>query len=315
MTINIVSYCAIQLGVSSQVVRRIGLQAPFKYKRFRIKKRAAGEFRDVAQPAREVKALQRAILNFFLNACPIHPAATAYVVGGSIVKNASMHKGAKYILKLDFSNFFGSINVEDLKSYLKESACKTASEVEINFIARALCWQRARNEALSLCIGAPSSPFFSNAIMFRFDDAVATICSKHGAVYSRYSDDITISAPERSLLLEVESLLANVCSEMPYPKLRLNAEKRVLVGRASKLWVTGVCLSTQGNLTIGRLRKRGIRAGVSRFLCGELNEAEILRLRGEIAFASSIEKDFLEKLYAWYGARVGLLLTPRISNQ
>lgn len=311
MSVNLVAYCASELGVSPQVIRRIGLQAPHKYKRFKIRKRSGGEYRDVAQPAREVKALQRALVSFLKSSCQIHEAATAYVSGGSIAKNAQPHLGSRYLLKLDFTKFFDSIDIDDVVEFLSNTLGDRASKSEVELAARAFCWQSSPGTKLALCIGAPSSPFLSNAIMAPFDRVIASECEARKVTYTRYSDDMTFGALHREALIDVERLVVEMCSGMTHPTLRLNPEKRVLVGRASRLWVTGVCLSTQGELTVGRVRKRGIRAGVKRFLNGELSEAAILKLRGEIAFASSVETQFLDRLYDWYGSRVSLLLSKK----
>lgn len=308
---DIVSFCASEMGVAPQVVRRIALQAPHKYKKFQIKKRRGGGMRDVAQPAREVKSLQRAIVSFFKNEVNIHSCATAYEEGSSIAKNAKRHAGAKYILKLDFSKFFESIGGVDIEFFLKRFKGEKINDSDINFILRALCWDGGAGLPLCLCIGAPSSPFFSNAIMYAFDDVVNAECSARGIVYTRYSDDMSFSGNYREELLQTEAFIENLCRSSVSPKLILNSKKRVLVGRSKRIFITGICLSTQGGVTIGRDRKRGIRAGVKRFMEGQMSAKDIRRLKGEIAFSCDVEDGFIDQLYAWYGVEVGCLISLR----
>jgi len=218
---NLISFCSSELGVSTSVVKRIASQSPFKYKRFFIKKRSGG-LRDVAQPAREVKALQRAIVQFLSKQCPMHKAATAYIKGTSILKNAKAHVGASYILKLDFEDFFGSIKYNDVYQYLSDLCGTKVPREDIALAATAMTWRRSKNEELSLCIGAPSSPFISNALMFSFDKFVADECFLRDVIYTRYSDDLTFSSISRQALLDIEVVIRDYISKSSLPRLKIN---------------------------------------------------------------------------------------------
>jgi hypothetical protein len=59
--------------------------APHRYKVYQIEKRKEGEYRTIAQPAREVKVLQRWVMKHVLGEFEAHPAATAYRRGLSIL--------------------------------------------------------------------------------------------------------------------------------------------------------------------------------------------------------------------------------------
>lgn len=71
--------------------------APVRYKVFRIPKRTGGE-REIAQPSKPVKALQRAIMTEYLSTLPVHEAAAAYRQGRSILDNAKQHLRAQRTL-------------------------------------------------------------------------------------------------------------------------------------------------------------------------------------------------------------------------
>jgi hypothetical protein len=93
------------LGMSFSDVERIIASAPARYFVFQIDKRSGGK-RTIAQPARELKAIQHYILREKLSLFPIHESATAYMSGNSIAKNASAHIVSKITLKMDFEGFF-----------------------------------------------------------------------------------------------------------------------------------------------------------------------------------------------------------------
>lgn len=75
--------------------------------------------------------------------------------------------------------------------------------------------------------------------------------------------------------------------------------------------VTGLTLTNQGGVSVGRSRKRGVRAAVFDFVNGRLDEAQIAKLRGELAFVLSIEPDFRDVLLHTYGP-AALRVLPRI---
>ena len=83
-------------------------EAPKKYKRYEIPKRTSGT-RTIAQPIRELKDYQRALIKLFQQYFPIHNSCVAYVKGKDIKKNAEIHAKNIYFLKMDFTEFFNSI--------------------------------------------------------------------------------------------------------------------------------------------------------------------------------------------------------------
>lgn len=295
------------VGVSPSVCGRIASTARHRYKKFRIPKRRFGEFRQVAQPAREVKSVQRAIVTLLSPILPIHEAATAYVEGSSILRNAAFHENARYLTKLDFRGFFPSIDAAAISMLLRASIPEISDD-DVRFVLNACLW--TGDGRLALCIGAPSSPFLSNAVMFGFDTDVSAFAVAHGCKYTRYSDDIALSAQEPDLLRPIEDYIRKKCREMDHPRLELNDEKRVAVGRGASMQITGLTLANQGGVTVGRTRKRGVRAGVNRFVSGALSLEEIDALKGEVAFVLSVEPEFRGVLLASYGPQISLLL-PR----
>ena len=83
--------------------------AASRYKIHHIKKRGGRGSREIAQPTKEVKFLQRLVVSEELKRMPVHDAAVAYRSGRSILDHAQSHAAARYLLKLDFTNFFPSL--------------------------------------------------------------------------------------------------------------------------------------------------------------------------------------------------------------
>ena len=269
--------------------------APLRYKLFEIPKKAGG-MREVAQPAREVKAIQRWIVREIGPKLPIHDSATAYREGASIRKNAEAHVYSRYMLKLDFTNFFPSILRSDVYSHLERHCSEFLDPSAEKLIAHVCCWARRRQPPLRLCIGAPSSPMLSNSIMYEFDNRLSATAEQEGVIYTRYADDITLSSRDRGKIDRYGEFVKELLSELQYPKLSLNLAKTVRASRAGKRVVTGLVLTPDGNVSIGRDRKRLIRTMYHHSLSQQLGEKEMQELQGLLSFADSIEPGFSLRL-------------------
>jgi hypothetical protein len=65
--------------------------------------------------------------------------------------------------------------------------------------------------------------------------------------------------------------------------------------------VTGVVITPEEGLSVGRSRKRFVKSLVHKYVRGELQPEERAYLRGMIAFISNIEPNFMDRLKAKYG--------------
>jgi RNA-directed DNA polymerase len=297
---NIVEYLAVETGMDVALVARIMRSAPVRYKTYRIPKRTTG-FREISQPAVEVKALQRGLIEILLRDLPMHHAATAYRVGMSIKDNAMRHAGNGPILKMDFKDFFPSIKPRDWSAYCKRTGVLSDS-ADIHLTSLLLFQRPKGSSVLRLAIGAPSSPFLSNALMFDFDQAIAEAVAKDHVIYTRYADDLTFSAPRTGHLVNVEKIVRATLQALQYPRLTVNDEKTTRVTRKYGRKVTGLTLTNDGKISIGHKRKRLIHAAVHHASLGKLNPASLGELKGLLGFANSAEPQFINTLRQRYGA-------------
>lgn len=278
--------------------------APYRYKVYQIAKRQPGKMRTIAQPARAVKRLQYWVIANILRNYPIHPAALAYRKGKNIFDNARVHAKKRYLLKLDFKDFFHSIKASDFRSFIEGHDPRDLDDSDIESLTRILFWRMTRGGDLILSIGAPSSPMLSNILLYEFDRRLAEYCKPIGVTYSRYADDLTFSTNRRNVLADVEGNIDEICSKLPYPRLQLNREKRVHASKAASRRVTGLVLSNDGSVSLGHQRKRYLHAAVHHFKHGKLTPAETKALAGMLAFVHSVEPKFLGSLARKYGKTV-----------
>ena len=269
--------------------------APLRYKKFYIKKRN-GTLREVAQPAREVKLIQRWLVNQLEQTLPVSHASTAYKKDASIKKNATLHINSRYLLKMDFKDFFPSITALDIKKHLNKYCGSYYDQEAIDLIVQACTWSSDRTSNLKLCIGAPSSPLLSNSIMYDFDCIIETHTSSNAITYSRYADDLIFSCNDKYILSSYPELVKKITQELTYPKLLINNNKTIQASKSGKRMVTGIVITPDHQLSVGRSRKRLVRAMYHRFTKGELNEEETLKMFGLINFINDIEIGFASKI-------------------
>ncbi|MBB2752582.1 UNVERIFIED_ORG: retron-type reverse transcriptase [Rhizobium aethiopicum] len=290
---------SIETGLAESAVRRIISNAPERYKVYRISKKNGG-MRKIAQPARELKLLQRALVELLLSKLPVHPAATAYLKGRSIKDNAELHCHSGPVLKMDFKDFFPSIIDRDWAAYCNKTGCLTDPE-DIRLTSLLLFHRPAGGSVLRLAIGAPSSPIVSNLIMFHFDAMISEAVAADHVIYSRYADDLTFSGPRTGHLTGVAKSIKRTLREIPFPTLKINAEKTTYVTKKYHRQVTGLTLANDGRVTIGRDNKRALRAQLDHYSKGTMPKSDVPRLAGRLAFVKSAEPIFFSNLVEKHG--------------
>jgi RNA-directed DNA polymerase len=288
-----------ETGLDLVSIQRIIATAPERYKVYSVPKRGGGR-RIIAQPAKELKALQRALVNLYLSRLPVHPSAMAYVLGRSIRMNAATHAENGPILKLDLRNFFPSIRSSDWMAYcadhdlFDDPADRRAS-------ARILFRRERGAHVHRLSIGAPSSPLISNLLMYEFDREIAATVAKDFVTYTRYADDMTFSAKRTGFLTGVEKAVRHALATLRYPRLYLNDDKRVLATTKYRREITGLIITNDNLVSLGRDRKRLLRAQIHRFRLGELDRSASVRLAGHMAFAFDVEPAFFARMERVFG--------------
>ncbi|MBR2044407.1 MAG: retron St85 family RNA-directed DNA polymerase [Clostridia bacterium] len=279
------------------------------YRTLTIKKRN-GNDRILNVPSPTLKRCQRIIYNEILKNLPVSKYAKAYKKGVHLQDNASPHVGKKYILKIDITDFFGSITFREVYS----AAFNTRYfPRHVGYVLTVLC---CKDEALPQ--GAPTSPALSNLVMKGFDENIGKWCEARGISYTRYCDDMTFSSDEP--LYHVYKKVTSLLEEADFS---VNQSKTKFITNASRQSVTG--LTVNQKVSVNREYKRTLRQELHYlFLYGAENcliktdnkqyftngkpdkNRYLSSLEGRIVFVLSVEKDnpyfktALEKLRALY---------------
>jgi RNA-directed DNA polymerase len=294
------------LGWSGPDIQRVVSTAPARYKVYRIPKRHGAGWRIIAQPSRELKAIQHYILHNKLTAYPVHESAMAYVTNRNIRANAEKHVLATVVLKLDFVDFFPSIKVSDWEKYARRVFVEAVDPADIKLYSRIMFWGQQPRSVLPRClsIGAPTSPALSNILLYDLDVSLADAATKLNVQYTRYADDITISGPSPEAVLSFEAVALKAIKALKSPKLTFNEEKRGLFKKGQRRMVTGLIITPDRQVSVGRERKRLISAMLHRSSQNLLNPFERSRLKGLLGFCVANEPHFVGRLRVKYGGEV-----------
>jgi len=155
-----------------------------------------------------------------------------------------------------------------------------------------------------LTIGAASSPVLSNAILYDFDCFVSGICLANHVAYSRYADDIFLSTNQPNVLAEILEAVRTDLRNRVSPRLTINEGKTVFTSKKRKRVAAGLVLTSDGQLSIGREKKRSIRTMIHLYATGMLPPDEISYLRGYLAFVNSVEPDFIARVKRKFGGEL-----------
>lgn len=131
--------------------------------------------------------------------------------------------------------------------------------------------------------------------MFDFDSAISEWCAEFGIVYTRYADDITFSTTRKNILFSVPKIVKNMLAEHA-SGITINEAKTIFTSKAHNRHVTGVTITTDGKLSIGRKRKKYLHSLVFKYSKGELTNDEVLYAKGLMSYCIHIERNIIIKM-------------------
>lgn len=280
------------------------LNASHKYKVYSIPKRN-GNLRVIHHPAKELKKYQRLLSKIIFAKLPIHSAVFSYRKNISIKDLAVFHKDNRFLIRIDLTDFFHSITAKNIREYLLKNLSNFDFELtnnDITLINSIVC------RFDSLTIGAPSSPIISNTLLYEFDVAMSQFCTD--VKYSRYADDLYFSCSKPDILKSVIPFIKDFLSKY-YIKLEINEDKNIFTSKKRKRTITGLVLTSDNKVSIGKDKKNEIKTLIYKYKQGIILEKDLSYLKGYLSYVKSVESEFLVALNKKYGA---VIMDPLISN-
>lgn len=291
----IVKAIAEDLGLSVPYVSALVSRVSSLYYSFFINERL------ICAPKAELRLVQTWVADFIrIEDGALPPYVTAYEDGSSIVKNAAEHAHNSHMLNLDIKGFFCScsthkvlevfkaLHVTERKGFLQGRL----TDDDAAFLTKLSCLNG------SLPMGAPSSPFIANRIMVPIDDRLKSAMPE-GYTYTRYSDDICISSSQR---IEIDSLVPEIERILGETGFKLNRKKIRFGGKGDKRKVTGIYITSDGRLSIGKERKRQIQSDLYRVLMRPCQRLDAYKVWGELNFCKQVSPEYFNSLVAKYSS-------------
>mgnify|MGYP006424314441 CR=1 FL=1 len=306
---------SILVGVDFDEIKRIIKNRRYHYSFYLIKKKKNG-YRKIVSPHTPIKFLQDWIKINILDKIDIHPSATGFVKGKSILNNAKAHENSDVILNLDLENFFESITERRVYGifaslgycknlcveFAKICTVKIAKDKyeKLSELEQEYFEDLYKSKESVLVQGASTSPCLSNLICKRLDYRLSALANKNGINYSRYADDITFSGIEDNL--PSISLLRKIIKE---EDLSINWNKYGKYKKGQKQLVTGLLIDNKVRVPkkfkkeiyrhLYFCKKYGALSHFNRIAPGKGYRREWIL--GKILYVNSIEPDEAKKMF------------------
>ncbi len=208
----------------------------YSYRPFAVPKKS-GDARQILAPSPALKELQERLLRRYLAHLPVHPVATAFMPGASIVRNAQRHAGQAVIITADLTDFFASTSAERVRAFWVRQGWRGQA---LGVLMRLCVYQNGLPQ------GAPTSPCLSNLVNVGLDGALDELARRAGARYTRYGDDLTFSWPDTEVPSWFESAVQRELRAAGY---RIQGQKGWRVSHiADRPEIAGVTLKPGGRL-------------------------------------------------------------------
>jgi RNA-directed DNA polymerase len=278
------------IHIKPGILRKYNGESENTYTSFYIDK-SDGSKRLIQAPVRELKGLQAWVLRNILDKLAISPYATAYIEDRSILDNVTPHRNNRYFICIDLEDFFPSITRRRIaKLFSRLGYSQKASE-----ILAGICTYEGK-----LPQGAVTSPALSNIIASKLDRRIAGYTSKRNIIYTRYSDDITLSSNNRNAL---NQSLSRVIKIIKTEHFRVNNDKLRILGPRRRISVTGLVKNnTEAKFSIGRRKKRHMRAVIHHHYSGKTKDSVYSSepsIMGWMAYLKNVDLESFGKMHQY----------------
>ena len=240
------------------------------YRIFAIRKRSGGR-RFIHTVSGKLFLVQKFVYTKILKQLKPHTCSYAFHSTGGIRKCAAQHCGARWLFQYDLENFFYTVNEIDVYQIFKKLGYKNLLSFELAHLCTTthlpkqvrlkvryrkdydLCNEikvpyrigGAGKYAGVLPQGAPTSPMLSNLVAENLDNRLSKFAIDNGLVYTRYADDITLSAIDISRDISIGRIHCQIISIIRKCGFKENAKKFRIAGPGSKKMVLGLLVDAE----------------------------------------------------------------------
>ncbi len=260
-------------GYSGRFIGALYHNTEHYYRTFKIPK--SRSYRTINAPRVALKVIQKWFGYHLGEVLEFEKCVFGFVKGKSAPQAACLHCGAEWVFSVDIENFFQSTPIDRIK---KSLIALGYSEYGARLISKLCCFRGYLSQ------GSPASPILSNIVFSPVDKEILNITKSYDVQYTRYADDIVISGKE-----EFSPELADKIKEIVKGYgWKLSDKKEYRSKKPNRLKVYGLIVNNEKpRLTKGYRNK--IRAYEHLLKKGKIAEEDILRVKGHLAYARSVD--------------------------
>ena len=269
--------------------------------------------RTIYKPSKTLKEFHSFLNGFLLEHLSVNQSVSfAYRKGASLLQAVVPHASSRAFYQTDLEQFFDSVSSKLIRSALEGAATPVSDLAEnIDHILGLITIDG------KLPIGYSTSPILSNACLLRFDERLASMSEERQWIYTRYADDIIISADDRQSIEDAGEVIKSCLAAELGDGFRLNPRKTRLTTIGRKVKLLGFVILPNGVVTIERDVRDKIESWLHFYISdrsrlakifeekpGEGMEEGLQRLSGLVSYAYAADPPYFEKLRAKFGTTV-----------
>lgn len=265
--------------------------------------------RAIYKPSKTLKALHVFLNSFVFEYLSVNDRTSfAYRKGAALPDAVTPHANSRAVYQTDFKKFFDSITASRVRSVIAESS--TPVEDIHNYLDRIVELTTVKGR---LPIGFSTSPLLSNACLRPLDDLLERECEQRSWIYSRYADDIIISAQGLDGIKGVECVIEKCINDSLGEDFKINHSKSRLTTVGRNIKILGLVILPSGRVTIDKEIRKKVEWQLHYFVTDKARlekiydenfDEELKRLSGYISHIYAVDELYFEKLQRKFGTTV-----------
>jgi hypothetical protein len=231
----------------------------------------AGRVREIDNPSKELKRVQKKILKRLL-----WPVKLPYFLFGAVStrdvkQHAEEHLGQKTVVKMDVKGYYPSVTSRHVYDVWNRTLRYSPP------IARLLT--QLTTYEWHLPQGAPTSPALANIFLASIYGPVLETCSEMNIIPTAWVDDLIFSGSEARCVMELVRRTLAACG------FKMSSKKRIILTDRDAKIITGIRLGA-GRARAPKDKLRDIRAAIHKLEIGAISRSErrkyIASLKGRL---------------------------------
>lgn len=173
--------------------------------------------------------------------------------GKDYIKDAKIHLNSQNIITEDIKNFFPSISKDVVISVWK-SVFHFPKDIS-EFLADLITYKGF------LVQGAIPSSYICNLVLFKAESELVQKLETQGFIYTRYVDDISVSAKRPFSSTEKTAIIAKIHSMLKLIGVKLNRKKHKIMSKNKRQEIHGINVNGK-SATLSKKDRNNVKAAV-----------------------------------------------------